>query len=80
MVEPPRLLELPPGGARFVTEASANTFPSLPVREGEHVFVVCGARPDAVIAPELGATFAKPPQTLRLAATSRSLVGYPGYR
>jgi hypothetical protein len=31
---------------RFVTEPGANTFPALPVREGEHVFVSFAAFPD----------------------------------
>jgi quinol monooxygenase YgiN len=31
----------------FVTENSPNTFPSLPVREGEHVFVFFSSFPDA---------------------------------
>jgi hypothetical protein len=62
--------------ASFVTEGSANTFPALPVREGENVFV-CFARlssgttalPSAVTR-ELGPNT----QILRLAATSRSLL------
>ena len=33
--------------ARFVTETSVNTFPALPVREGEHVFVFVSAFEDA---------------------------------
>jgi hypothetical protein len=66
---------LPAGGTRFVTEYSANTYPRLPIREGEHVFVVFGA-PAAQLAPELAAHFAKPPQTLQLSPTARSLLGY----
>jgi NIPSNAP len=61
---------LPPGGVRFVTEYSANTFPALPVREGEHVFVVFGAR--AGDTPSLAPLFARPPETLELVPTSRS--------
>ena len=67
---------LPPGGARFVTEDSANNFPVLPVREGEHVFVVFGARANVVLAPEIAAQLAKEPETLTLAPTTRSLIGY----
>jgi hypothetical protein len=33
--------------ARFVTEPAPNTFPRLPVREGENVFVWFAAYPDA---------------------------------
>lgn len=32
--------------AYFVTEDSPNTFPRLPVREGEHVFILFGGFPD----------------------------------
>jgi NIPSNAP len=38
--------ELGPAWAVLVTEESPNNFPSLPVREGEHVVVRFGARPD----------------------------------
>ena len=60
----------------FVTESSPNTYPALPVREGEHVLVsFVGLReargPSAHPAFEtLGLT--RPPQVLRLAPTSRS--------
>ncbi len=59
----------------FVTEPGPNTFPALPVREGEHVLVVFlglreprtdGARP----LETLGA--ARPPEVLRLSPTPRS--------
>jgi hypothetical protein len=55
----------------FVTEASENTFPSLPVREGEHVFAWF-----AGFADRNGLET----QALRLAPTSRSLLrgGSPG--
>jgi hypothetical protein len=66
---------LPPGGIRFVTEYSANTFPALPVRVGEHVFVVFGAR--AATTPSLAVHFARPPETLELAPTPRSRSGIP---
>jgi quinol monooxygenase YgiN len=61
---------LPPGGVRFMTEDSANTFPALPVREGEHVLVVFGARASAM--PAFAARFARPPETLELVPTPRS--------
>ncbi|MEJ7596305.1 MAG: NIPSNAP family protein [Kofleriaceae bacterium] len=65
---------LPPGGARFVTETSANTFPALPVREAEHVFVVFGAPADPMTA--FAAQLTKPPETLTLTPTARSLIGH----
>lgn len=71
----------------FVTDPSKNTFPSLPIREGEPVFVWFAAVADrarldhatsnqidtsgtAAQAPGLK----RPPQVLRLAPTSRSLL------
>ena len=33
--------------ASFATEESPNTFPALPVREGEHVFIWFASFPDA---------------------------------
>ena len=63
---------LPPGGVRFVTEDSENTFPALPVRTGEYAFVVFGA--GAAPAPA-GFSYAKPPETLTLSPTARSLLG-----
>jgi hypothetical protein len=62
--------------AYFVTEASANNFPALPVREGENVFVWVATLPPGttsllnVVSRELGSTT----KVLRLAATSRSLL------
>jgi quinol monooxygenase YgiN len=38
--------ELGPASATLVTEESANNFPGLPVREGEHVLVRFSDRPD----------------------------------
>jgi hypothetical protein len=38
--------ELGPASATLVTEESANNFPRLPVREGEHVLVRFSDRPD----------------------------------
>jgi hypothetical protein len=49
----------------FVTEPSENTFPALPVRENERVFVAFAGFP---VGSEL------PPGALRLEPTSRSLL------
>lgn len=73
--------------ASFVTEPARNTYPRLPVREGESVFVwfaafadvaahaahraACAAEP--TVAAWLGLLEA-PPETLRLAPTPRSLL------
>ena len=54
----------------FVTEPSANTYPALPIREGEHVVVVFGTAPAAVPALHV----AKPTEVLRLSPTRRSLL------
>ncbi|UVC13981.1 NIPSNAP family protein [Mesorhizobium onobrychidis] len=74
--------------AAFVTEHAENSFPRLPVRSGENVFIsVTGfdstdvhARHEAVLAssPEwqaLQSGLARPTETLRLSPTSRSLLG-----
>lgn len=78
---------------RFVTESSPNTFPALPVREGEPVFVFFStfrdlAAYDGYLAElersqlwkgraekALSSRLKRPPETLRLAPTSRSLLG-----
>ena len=77
---------------RFVTEGSANTFPALPVREGEHVLVVFSRFADlaayerhlaelagstlwAETSRALSSRLERPPQTLRLSPTARSLLG-----
>jgi hypothetical protein len=73
--------------AYFVTETSANTFPALPVREGEHVFVWFAGFPDretleraSIDDPDPRRAAAQTPglklpsQVLRLAPTSRSLL------
>jgi NIPSNAP len=63
----------------FVTEPSENTFPSLPVREGEQVFVSFAGFADrrsfngSSNALEMPAS-TRPAQVLRLAPTSRSLL------
>jgi hypothetical protein len=72
---------LPAAGAKataaFVTEQQANTFPALPVREGEYVFVWfsvfphLSAQPPALPA-EIGRALSKPPEILRLIPTARS--------
>ena len=49
----------------FVTEPSENTFPALPVREGEQVLVWFAAFPDEALLP---------PDALRLEPTARSLL------
>jgi hypothetical protein len=58
----------------FVTESSPNTFPALPVREGENVFVwvsrVEGA--DGSLPPTGMESLQRPPQVLRLSSTARS--------
>ena len=68
--------------AAFETEPAENTYPRLPVRTGEHVFVwfavvetddVPGAA--ELAPPELAAHLAGTPRVLRLEPTERSLVG-----
>jgi quinol monooxygenase YgiN len=67
---------------RFVTEEGVNAFPALPVREGEHVFVSFVAYRDASAheraRPKVGGLrpphLVRPPETLRLAPTARSLL------
>lgn len=64
--------------AAFVTDPSANTFPALPIREGENVFVSFTLYGDARLAqavplpPDLERSLAKPPEVLRLLPTARS--------
>jgi NIPSNAP len=66
----------------FVTEASRNTYPRLPVREGEHVFVWCAGFADGAtldrVAHEANAARApasnQAPRMLRLEPTPRSLL------
>ena len=77
---------------RFVTESSPNTFPALPVREGEQVVVFFSAFRDgaaherhlagldrserwSATARALSSRLKRPPETLRLSPTARSLVG-----
>jgi hypothetical protein len=72
--------------AYFVTENSANTFPALPVREGEHVFVWFSAFANSAKYEDFATAFAqradlieelssyvkRSPQVLKLSATARS--------
>ncbi|MGN9907010.1 NIPSNAP family protein [Phytohabitans sp. LJ34] len=60
--------------ASFETEYAENTFPALPVRTGEHVFVwfTRDEAPPAV--PALEGWLAKPLESLRLSPTARSLL------
>jgi hypothetical protein len=59
----------------FETEAAANTFPALPVREGEHMFVwlARGAAPELPM--WLKQRLVRPPEVMRLAPTPRSRLG-----
>ncbi|MFG1943456.1 NIPSNAP family protein [Nonomuraea sp. NPDC048826] len=61
--------------ACFVTEPSANTYPALPVREGENVFVWLTRfdRAEDDLAPSVPDTLlTAPPQRLRLSPAARS--------
>lgn len=62
--------------AAFVTQRSQNTFPALPVREGENVFVCFShaPNPEAVVRlpKELARWLLRPPEQLRLLPTARS--------
>ncbi|GHO47963.1 NIPSNAP family containing protein [Ktedonospora formicarum] len=73
----------------FVTEDAANTFPALPVREGEHIFVWVasfasyddylstlrvGSHRTTTLAPALSKWLAKPEEVLELLPTRRSLL------
>jgi hypothetical protein len=68
--------------ASFVTEPAVNEFPSLPVREGENVFVWLSAFPDrsaderqvAPLPAALADRLAAPPEVRRLSPTARSLL------
>ncbi|MFI5933046.1 NIPSNAP family protein [Actinoplanes sp. NPDC051494] len=63
-----------PSSAGFTTEYSENTFPALPVREGEHVLVTVTRCADQAAADAHVATLGDAEQALVLAPTSRSLV------
>jgi len=70
----------------FVTEPAANTFPRLPVREGEHVFVWVAAFTDDHLYANFRSAFGETaasfrerlsmaPEILELTPTERSLLG-----
>ena len=59
----------------FVTEESENTFPSLPVREGERVFVWFAGFADREALDRAAERHAHAAEVLRLEPTSRSLLG-----
>jgi hypothetical protein len=59
----------------FVTEESENTFPSLPVREGEPVFACFAGFADRDGLDRAAARHAGAAEVLRLEPTSRSLLG-----
>lgn len=71
----------------YVTEPTANTFPQLPVREGEHVFVWIASFADEdayagyqialTAAPDLKGWLSGPAEVLELAPTRRSLMRHP---
>jgi hypothetical protein len=65
--------------AYFVTESSANTFPALPVREGEHVFVWFSRFPHQAAYEQHVAALAQTPRWSGeiLAALTRRLKGPP---
>lgn len=72
----------------YVTEAAANNFPRLPVREGEHVLVGVATFDDTAsydafarsgtwareVQPELSRWLARPVESHRLVATARSAI------
>jgi hypothetical protein len=62
--------------ACFITEPSPNNFPTLPVRESEHVFVWLASSADeaalASISRRLEPSFTTAPEIHRLEPTSRS--------
>jgi uncharacterized protein YciI len=67
----------------FVTESASNTFPALPVREGENVLVWFGTTTEAALRSagglerlrEIAALDGTPPLLLELLPTSRSRLG-----
>jgi len=64
--------------AALVTDDSPNSFPALPVREGEHVlawfsvFADAAAERVVTVPAEIERALAKPPEVLRLHPTARS--------
>ncbi|MFI6294109.1 NIPSNAP family protein [Nonomuraea sp. NPDC050790] len=70
-----RLAELAPGGAAcFVTEHAVNTYPQLPVREGENVFVWFTRGEEERALPGLDGFLTGPAQHFLLHPTERSRV------
>jgi hypothetical protein len=65
----PALREIARSVSYFVTESSPNTFPRLPVREGEWAFVVAGLCDDGAAVDAWHRTYAAP-ERLRLIGTS----------
>ncbi|GAA4446343.1 NIPSNAP family protein [Phytohabitans houttuyneae] len=65
---------LAPVIARFETEYAENTFPDLPVRTGEHVWVWFTRGDVSPGVPALEKWLTGPVQTLRLTPTARSLL------
>lgn len=65
--------------AALVTEAHSNTFPRLPVREGEHVFVWLTVHRSGAanfdLPPEVSRRLARPMEVLHLRPTPRSRLG-----
>ncbi len=59
--------------ATFVTEPSENTFPRLPVREGEHTFVAFSS---GVALDDVAAIEAEPAEVAELLPTMRSRIHY----
>lgn len=60
--------------AQFETEYAENTYPGLPVRTGEHVYVWFSRGDAPAAVPGLDDWLAKPLETLRLTPTPRSLL------
>ena len=56
----------------FVTEAAVNTFPALPVREGERVLAWIGRAAETPALHDPRGRLARPPEHLRLQPTRRS--------
>ena len=56
----------------FVTEPAENTFPALPVREGEHVLVWVGRSARVALESEVNTHLTRAPEVLRLQPTPRS--------
>jgi hypothetical protein len=64
--------------ACFVTEASPNSFPALPVRAGENVLVSFGRDAAQILPSGLERHLSKPVEVLRLLPTARSRLSSAG--